>query len=97
MKGNPALPGGPLTSKPTWSDTPGPGCPTTSIFFALALDGRDPEGGTHEQARPDHGAADRPSRPCVPAPADGPRAPVGGRGAGRGHAGDHAARGTLAC
>ena len=31
MKGNPAVPGGPLTSKPTWSNTSG--CSTTSAFF----------------------------------------------------------------
>lgn len=31
MKGNPAVPGGPLTSKPTWSNTSG--CCTTSAFF----------------------------------------------------------------
>src|ERR1700687_4633345 len=31
MKGNPAGPGGSLTSKPTWSNTFG--CPTTSAFF----------------------------------------------------------------
>jgi hypothetical protein len=32
MKGNPAMPGGPLTSKPTWSNTL-PECSTTSAFF----------------------------------------------------------------
>jgi hypothetical protein len=32
MKGNPAVPGSPLTSKPTWSNTAG--CSTTSAFFA---------------------------------------------------------------
>ena len=31
MKGNPAVPGGPSTSKPTWSHTSG--CSTTSAFF----------------------------------------------------------------
>ncbi len=31
MKGNPALPGGSLTSKPTWSNTSG--CSATSAFF----------------------------------------------------------------
>src|SRR2546422_10656844 len=31
MKGNPAMPGGPLTSKPTWSNTRG--CSATSVFF----------------------------------------------------------------
>jgi uncharacterized membrane protein YeaQ/YmgE (transglycosylase-associated protein family) len=31
MKGNPAMPVGPLTSKPTWSSTSG--CLTTSAFF----------------------------------------------------------------
>src|SRR4051812_14173040 len=30
MKGNPAVPGGPSTSKPAWSNTPG--CPTTPAF-----------------------------------------------------------------
>ena len=33
LKGNPAVPEGSLTSKPTWSDTPR--CPTTSAFFAF--------------------------------------------------------------
>src|SRR5689334_22701252 len=37
MKGNPAPPGGPSTSKPTWWDTSG--CPATSAFFLLARDG----------------------------------------------------------
>ena len=32
MKGNSAVPGGPLTSKPTWSNTSG--CSATSVFFA---------------------------------------------------------------
>src|SRR5688572_14485778 len=31
MKGNPDVPGGPLTSKPTWSNTSG--CSATSAFF----------------------------------------------------------------
>ncbi len=31
MKSNPAVPGGSLTSKPTWSNTSG--CSTTSVFF----------------------------------------------------------------
>ena len=35
MKGNPAVPGGPLTSKPTWSNTSG--CSTTSAFCLLAV------------------------------------------------------------
>src|SRR5688572_5762947 len=33
MKGNPARPRGPLTSKPTWSNTSG--YSTTSVFFAF--------------------------------------------------------------
>jgi hypothetical protein len=33
MNGNPALPGGLLTSKPTWSNTSG--CSATSAFFSL--------------------------------------------------------------
>src|SRR6478672_11727465 len=32
MRGNPAIPGGPLTSKPTWWNTSG--CSTTSAFFS---------------------------------------------------------------
>ena len=35
MKGNPAVPGGPLTSKPTWWNTSG--YSTTSAFFALSF------------------------------------------------------------
>ncbi len=31
MRGNPALPEGPLTSKPAWSNTSG--CWTTPVFF----------------------------------------------------------------
>jgi hypothetical protein len=44
MKGNPAVPGGSLMSKPTWWNTPG--CSTTSAFFSLALArlGRNPQG-----------------------------------------------------
>src|SRR5258708_4860987 len=96
MKGNPAVPEGSLTSKPTWWNTFG--CPTTSAFFSLALarDGRDHEGGTDEQVRPNHGAADRASCHRLRATEDGPRTPVGGGGGGRGHAGDHAARGAVA-
>lgn len=33
MKNNPAVPGGSLTSKPTWSNTSG--CSATSAFFVL--------------------------------------------------------------
>ena len=33
MKGKPAVPGGPLTSKPTWSNASG--CSDTSVFFVL--------------------------------------------------------------
>ena len=33
MKSDPALPGGSLTSKPTWSNTSG--CSATSAFFVL--------------------------------------------------------------
>ncbi len=35
MKGNPARPGGSLTSKPTWQGTSG--CPATSAFFSLPM------------------------------------------------------------
>src|SRR2546428_13282225 len=35
MKGNPATPGGPLTSKPTWLNTST--CSTTSVFFSRAV------------------------------------------------------------
>ena len=35
MKNNPALPGGPLKSKPTWSNAFG--CSATSAFLFLAL------------------------------------------------------------
>jgi hypothetical protein len=34
MKGDPAMPGSPLTSKPTWSNTSG--CSTTSAFLYFA-------------------------------------------------------------
>jgi hypothetical protein len=37
MKGIPAVPGGRLTSKPTWSN--GSGCSTTSAFFCLCQHG----------------------------------------------------------
>jgi hypothetical protein len=47
--GNPAVPGGPLTSKPAWSNTLG--CSTTSAFFCLrwARDSRSHRDGTDEQ------------------------------------------------
>ena len=35
MKGDPAVPGGSLTSKPTWSNTSG--CSATSAFFVVLL------------------------------------------------------------
>ena len=38
MKGNPALPGGSLTSKPMWSNTSG--CSATSAFFVLSESAR---------------------------------------------------------
>ena len=37
MKSNPVVPGGSLTSKPTWFDTL-PGCPTASAFFVACGD-----------------------------------------------------------
>jgi uncharacterized protein YbcI len=37
MKGNPAVPGGSLKSKPTWSNTSG--CSTTSVFFCVRRPG----------------------------------------------------------
>jgi hypothetical protein len=60
MKGNPALPEGSLTSRPTWSNTPG--CSATSAFFFLAAttpNGRDfwqiPDGDVlfHQGHQPD--------------------------------------------
>src|SRR5947208_2012917 len=39
MKGNPHTAGGPLTSKPTWPNTPG--CSATSAFFILPRGPRD--------------------------------------------------------
>ena len=33
MKGNPGVPGGPLTSKPAWPNTSG--CSATPVFFAI--------------------------------------------------------------
>src|SRR6202030_1155025 len=43
MKGNPAVPGGLLTSKPTWSNASG--CSATSAFFFPAeQDGRNHQG-----------------------------------------------------
>jgi len=46
MKGNPAVPGGSLTSKPTCSNTSG--CSATPAFFspAMARDGRSRQGRT---------------------------------------------------
>ena len=41
MKGNPAVPGGSLKSKPTWSDTPG--CSATSVFL-FSAEKRDAKG-----------------------------------------------------
>ena len=43
MKGNPAVPESPLTSKPTWSNTSG--CSTTSAFFSLSV---ERNGRTHQ-------------------------------------------------
>ena len=40
MKSNPALPGGSLTSKPTWSNTFG--CSATSVFLARTRAETDP-------------------------------------------------------
>ncbi len=65
MKGNPALPGGPLTSKPAWSNTSG--CSTTPAFFSLAVawDSRNYQGRCHGQARSDRAAPDRPRGRCA--------------------------------
>ena len=61
MKGNPAVPGGLSTSKPTWSNTSG--CSTTSAFLfrwrgTMATTKDEPNG----QVQFDHGATDRPKR-----------------------------------
>ena len=44
MKGNPALPGGLLKSKPTWSNSFG--CSATSAFFFRGFGPSQPGGGT---------------------------------------------------
>jgi hypothetical protein len=46
MKGNPAVPGGPLMSKPTWPNTSG--YSATPAFFSLVIarDGHNQEGPT---------------------------------------------------
>ena len=49
-----------------------------------------------EKPQSERGAADCPSGNRFPAAANGPRAPVGGRGSQRRHAADHAARGLVA-
>ena len=55
MKGNPAVPGGSLTSKPTWSNTPE--CLTTSAFFRLRWRGTvaSTRDGPDGQVQLDHG------------------------------------------
>jgi hypothetical protein len=48
MKGKPAVPGGPLESKPTWLNTSG--CSATSAFlFAVTRGGRNYQGRTQDQ------------------------------------------------
>jgi hypothetical protein len=62
MKGNPAMPGGPLTSKPAWLNTSG--YSTMPAFFSLALAGgdRNHERDQHdEQSRINRGATNRAS------------------------------------
>jgi hypothetical protein len=50
MKGNPAGPGGSLTSKPTWSNTSG--CSATSAFyFACGGAGRSQAPGRHRMEK----------------------------------------------
>ena len=49
MKGSPAVPGGPLTSKPTWFDTLG--CSTVSAFFVSGGVGTPLRPGTKENQR----------------------------------------------
>ena len=51
MKSNPAVPGGSLTSKPTWSNTSG--CSATSAFFVLA----GPPSGRNNGHGKQHGAS----------------------------------------
>jgi hypothetical protein len=62
MKGNPAMLGGPLTSKPAWSNTLG--CSTTPAFFSLAVagDDRNHDRDQHdEQSQINRGATNRAS------------------------------------
>src|SRR5579862_4615926 len=75
MKGNPAVPRSPLTSKPTWSNTCG--CSATSVFLfrrrtAAATIREHPDG--HAQLK--HGPANRPGGQRLPGTANGARVPM---------------------
>jgi hypothetical protein len=62
MKGNPAMLGGPLTSKPAWPNTSG--CSAAPAFFSLAVaeDDRKHERDQYdEQSQINRGATDRAS------------------------------------
>src|SRR5690242_7054572 len=74
MKGNPVVPGGSLTSKPTWSHTSG--CSTTSAFFhggpvAIVLldpgqdEAADRQAAGHEKRVPDGQATAERRRPTL--------------------------------
>src|SRR5438105_15818068 len=95
MKSNPAVPGGLLTSKPTWSNTPR--VFRHVGFFSIAV-GRSQT--TREESygkvQFDHGATDRRSGKRFRGAANGPRAQIGERGPKRSHVGDHAPRGFVA-
>src|SRR5690242_9727564 len=97
MKGSPAVPGGPLTSKPTWPST-------RKVlghvgFFSFTSRQRavaTAKEGRNGQVECDGGAADRPGGQRFRAAGDGARAHVGDRGPEWRDAGGHAARGPVA-
>src|SRR5687768_8773494 len=99
MRGSPAEPGSPLTSKPTWSnhlrviDRVG--------FFIDRIRrskfGRPTRTYQYGQVQIKHGPAGRPGGRRLRAAEDGTRAQVSDRSPERGDAGDHAARRVVAC
>src|ERR1035438_6021787 len=96
MKSSPALPGGSLMSKPTWSNTFG--CSATSAFFVL---GDVKLSSTrrkkrHEKARSNHDAAGRTGGQRLPTASDWLRTQSRDRGPKRGHGGRYATRGAVA-
>src|SRR4051794_35599119 len=96
MKGNPAVPGGPLTSKPAWSNTQW--YSTTPVFFHSRWRATAPatREGPNDPIQFGHGATGRLGGQRLRTAANGPRTHVGDRGPERGHAGGHATRGPVA-